>query len=153
DFNYPGFEGWVNTMLFGSPTSGTVDASSIVGKINGQQKLNFSEQQIKFIKASGLPVIPLLTKTSNPEARIQMARKLGSSLTTCISAGFGEALFKAARSIKYGNSHEMSDDVIRNTENLRVDYMDKQKACNDDYPVLKLAQQLTASATLNGNVK
>ncbi|MEY4566434.1 MAG: hypothetical protein RLY14_1404 [Planctomycetota bacterium] len=153
DFNYAGIEGWVNTMLFGSPTSGTVDSSSIVGKINGQQKLSFTTQQVQFMKVSGLPLIPLLTKTSNPEARVQMARKLGASLTNCIAAGFGEALYKAAGSIEYGNSHQISADAIRNKENLRNDYMVKQNACVEDYTVLKLAQQLTASATLNGNVK
>ena len=47
----------------------------------------------------------------------------------------------------------MTDDIKKNIETLRVDYMEMQKACVKDATVLRIAQELNTSATLNGNTK
>jgi conjugative transfer pilus assembly protein TraH len=153
NFNYQGIQGWVNQMLFGSVTAGTVDPSSIVGKINGGQMFSFTTTQIQFMQQSGLPVIALLSKTSNPQYRVSMAERLGFYLSDCVAARFGEALYKSANSVEYGNSHILNEESKRNIENLRKDYMDRQTACVKDNTVLKIAQELSVSATLNGNTK
>ena len=153
NFNYQGIQGWVNQMLFGSVTSGTVDPASIVGKINSGQMFSFTTTQIQFMQQSGLPVIALLSKTSNPQYRVSMAERLGFYLSDCVAARFGEALYKSANSVEYGNSHILNEEAKRNIENLRKDYMDRQTACVKDNTVLKIAQELSTSATLNGNTK
>ncbi len=153
NFNYQGIQGWVNQMLFGSVTSSTVDPSSIVGKINGGQMFSFTTTQIQFMQQSGLPVIALLSKTSNPKYRVSMAERLGFYLSDCVAARFGEALYKSANSVEYGNSHILSEESKRNIESLRKDYMDRQTACVKDNTVLKIAQELSVAATLNGNTK
>jgi conjugative transfer pilus assembly protein TraH len=153
NFNYQGIQGWVNQMLFGSVTAGVVDPSSIVGKINAGQTLAFTTTQIQFMKHAGLPLIPLLTKTSNTAARISMAERLGAYLSDCVAARFGEAIYKSANSVEYGHNHLLNEDIKKNIDLLRSDYMEKQNACIKDTTVLRIAQELTASATLNGNTK
>lgn len=153
NFNYQGIQGWVNQMLFGSVTVGTVDPTSIVGKINSGDKINFTTTQVQFMQQSGLPVIALLSKTSNPQYRISMAERLGSYLSDCVASRFGEALYKSATAVEYGNSHILNEDAKRNIESLKKDYMDKQTACIKDNTVLRIAQELSVAATLNGNTK
>jgi hypothetical protein len=59
----------------------------------------------------------------------------------------------AANGIQYNNHYVLSEDIKKNIETLRVDYMDMQKACIKDATILRIAQELNASATLNGNTK
>lgn len=105
------------------------------------------------MKHAGLPLIPLLTKTSNTAARISMAERLGAYLSDCVAARFGEAIYKSANSVEYGHNHLLNEDIKKNIDLLRSDYMEKQNACIKDTTVLRIAQELTASATLNGNTK
>lgn len=152
-FTYYGIQGWINQMMFGSATSDTVKPDSILGKVNGGGTLTFTTAQVQFIKNSGIPLISLLSKTSNPSTRVSIAQRLGSYLSDCIAARFGEGLYKAANGIQYNNHYALSDDIKKNIETLRVDYMEMQKACVKDATVLRIAQELNASATLNGNTK
>lgn len=153
NFNYYGIQGWVNTMLFGSATVEPVSDTSIVGKFNAGKGLTFTAEQLQFIRNSGLPVIPLLSKTSNQSVRINIAHRLGVHLTDCLGARFGEAMYKAANGVQYGHHFELSEDSKANIERLRTDYMVLQRACLHDKTTLTIAQELLAVTNLNGNVK
>lgn len=153
NFNYSGIQGWVNKMLFGSATVDPISSTSIVGKFSSSAGMTFTEEQVKFIRASGMPLIPLLTKTSNQETRINIAHRLGVHLTDCLGARFGEAMYKAANGVQYGNQFELSADSKTSIEKLRVDYMDLQKSCIHNRTVLTIAQELVAMTNLNGNSK
>lgn len=153
NFTYYGIQGWVNQMLYGSATSDTITPDSILGKINGGGTVTLSTAQVQFMKNAGIPLISLLSKTSNPSTRIAIAQRLGTYLSDCITARLGEGLYKAANGIQYNNHYVLSEDIKKNIDTLRVDYMDMQKACIKDATILRIAQELNASATLNGNTK
>jgi len=153
NFAYAGIQGYVNTMLFGSPTMDPISSNSILGVLNSNSSAKLTPTQYQFISQSGLPLIPLLTKTTNPNTRVSIAQQLGVYLADCIGARLGESLYKSANSIEYGHSHTLSSDVKANIENLRLDYMVLQQSCLRDSAVLKVAQQLSISATLNSNTK
>ncbi len=152
-FNYYGIQGWVNTMLFGSATVEPVSDTSIVGKFNAGAGLKFTSDQLLFIKNSGMPVIPLLSKTSNQAVRISIAHRLGVHLTDCLGARFGEAMYKAANGVQYGHHFELSEDSKSNIQQLRTDYLALQSTCLHDKTTLTIAQELLAVTNLNGNVK
>lgn len=152
-FTYAGIQGYVNTMLFGTPNLDPVSPASIVGILNSSGSAKLTPTQYQFIAQSGLPLISLLTKTTNPNTRVSIAQQLGVYLADCIGARLGESLYKSANSIEYGHSHTISPDVKANIESLRLDYMVLQQACLRDSAVLKVAQQLSVSATLNSNTK
>ncbi len=153
NFHYHGIEGWVNKMLFGSATVYPISSSSIVGRVNSGAKLQWTPEQVQFMKQSGLPLVPLLMRTSNPEARIGIAQRLGVWLVDCIAARFGEAIYKAANTVEYGHSHEITPEIRANIETIRTDYMARQNACLKDKTVLGIAQELIANSTLVGNIK
>lgn len=151
NFNYSGVQGWVNTNLFGSSDFTTVTSDSIVGLINAGADAKLSTGQIQFIKQSGIPVISLLTRTSNPNTRIIIAHRLSSYLSDCVSAGLGEALYRAANAVESNNSFALPPDAKKNIEVLRQDFMTMQKACIKDTSVLHTAQELAAGSTLSGS--
>ncbi len=153
NFHYHGIEGWVNKMLFGSATVYPVESSSIVGKVNAGARLQWTPAQVQFMNQSGLPVVPLLLRTSSPEARIGIAQRLGVWLTDCIAARFGEAIYKAANTVEYGHSHEITAEIRANIESIRTDYMARQNACLKEKTVLGITQELIANSTLVGNIK
>ena len=153
NFNYPGIQGWANTMFFGSPTAETVEPDSIVGKFNAGSTLRMSDLQRRFIKMSGLPIISLMGKTTNSETRSAIAQKLSVYLADCLTARIGEALYKAMNSIQYGNSYVLTEDIKANIEHMRVDYMASQNACLRDSATLRVSQELTLASNLNGNNK
>lgn len=153
NFNYPGVRGWVNTQLFGSSDFTTISPDSIVGRINAGGDVKLTTSQIQFIKQSGLPVISLLSKTSNPGNRAVIARKLSWYLSDCVAAGLGEALYRSANLVDSNNSHAIPPEGRANVEALRVDYMAKQEACIKDTSVLHAAQELAAGSLLVGNSK
>lgn len=153
NFVYSGVQGWVNTQLFGSSDFTAVTADSIVGRLNAGSDANLSSDQKIFIKQSGLPVISLLSKTSNPNSRVTIARRLSWYLSDCVSAGLGEALYRAANAVDSNNSHAISVEAKANIEALRHDYMAKQEACIKDTSVLHTAQELAAGATLTSTTR
>jgi len=153
NFHYHGIEGWVNKMLFGTATVYPISSSSIVGKVNAGSKLQWTAEQVQFMKQSGLPLVPLLMRTSSPDARVGIAQRLGVWLTDCIAARFGEAIYKAANTVEYGHSHEITPEIRANIESIRTDYMARQNACLKEKTVLGIAQELIANSTLVGNIK
>ena len=95
----------------------------------------------------------MLTKTSNASTRLAISEKLGSYLTNCISARFGEALYKSANSIKSGPAYPISTDAERNILQLRQDYMQRARDCIKDNTTLEITQTLIAASTRWGNTK
>ena len=149
-YNYVGIKGWVNSMLFGvgDISSGTPASTSIVGEFNSGSSVTLTPQQIAFIKQSGVPLIGLLTKTSNPDTRLSIAQQLEPYITSCVTAKVGESLYKSANGIKDESGFTLSADAKTYIENLRIDYLKQQNICNDRQQVLSVINQLAASTTL-----
>lgn len=151
NFNYEGITGWINSMLFGSPDDSALDPASIMGKVNGGASATFTAAQIRFIHQAGLPIVGLLQKTSNPDARMKIARRLSVPIQDCVAAQLGIAIYKAANGIQNNNTYVLSDSVKKNIDNLRTDYMARQDACVRDRSLLEITQQLNQAAMLTGN--
>jgi conjugative transfer pilus assembly protein TraH len=151
NFTYQGIEGWVNNMLFGSPDDTAVGPSSIVGIINSQTTAQFSTAQLQFLHQANYPIIALLQKTSNPEARKSMARRMRVGIRNCVSAQLGKALYRAAAAVGNNNSYVLTDVAEKNVERLRNDTMQRQHDCDHDRSVLEIAQLLNQAAILNGS--
>lgn len=149
DFQYQGIEGWINGMLFGSADDTSVDPSSIVGLLNSGTSGTFSEDQNKFLHQANYPIVALLRKTSNPEARKSMARRMRVGIRDCIAAQLGAALYKSASSVGNNNSYLLTDESKQNIERLRNDFLERQKSCDHDRSVLEIAQLLNEAAVLN----
>lgn len=148
DFAYPGIAGWANTMMFGSPTDTTVSATSILGLMNSGASGKFTTAQVQFIKQTGIPLVGLMSKTSNPDFRRTIAIRLLEPVKDCVAASMGLAMYKAALGIQNNNSYVLSDDVKRNIDRLRTDYMTRENACVRDKSKLEITQLLNEAAKL-----
>jgi conjugative transfer pilus assembly protein TraH len=149
DFSYSGIDGWINSMLFGSPDGTADDPSSIVGLINSQTTARFSTAQLQFLHQANYPIIALLQKTSNPEARKSMARRMRVGIRNCVAAQLGNALYRSAVAVGNNNSYILTDEATQNVERLRNDFMQRQHDCDHDRSVLEIAQLLNEAAILN----
>lgn len=151
DFNYQGIEGWINNMLFGSPDDTTVDATSILGVINGGTSAQFSTAQMKFLQQTRYPLIPLMQKTSNPDARVSIARRLRVGIRNCVAAQLGSALYRSASAIGNNNSYRLTEEAKQNIERLRADVLSRQQSCDHDRSVLETVELLNQAAVLNSS--
>jgi conjugative transfer pilus assembly protein TraH len=149
NFSYQGIEGWINNMLFGSPDETAVDPASIVGIINSGASGQFSTSQLQFLHQANYPIIALLQKTSNPEARKGMARRMRVGIRNCVAAQLGAALYRSASAIGNNNSYALTDVAQQNIERLRNDYKAHQTSCDHDRSVLEIAQLINQAAILN----
>ncbi len=152
-FNYVGIKGYVNTMLFGvgDTSSAAPDPTSIVGMFNSGNTVTLTPQQIAFIKQSGVPLIGLLTQTSNPNTRSSIAARLEPHIASCISAKVGEALYKSSNGIKDVTGFTLTDDAKKNIDALRVDYLQHQDSCDSAKNVMSVINQLVLTTTLQSN--
>jgi len=152
-YNYVGIKGWVNTMLFGTAdtSTGAADPASIVGRFNSASSVQLTSTQVAFIKQSGVPLIGLLTKTSNPDTRSSIAAQLEPHITSCITAKVGEALYKSVNGIKDVTGYTLTDDTKKHIETLRADYLHQQDICNARHNVIAVINQLVMSTTLQAN--
>lgn len=151
NFNYQGIEGWINSMLFGSPDDSALDPASIVGIINSGSSGQFSAAQLRFLHQANYPIIALLQKTSNPEARKSMARRMRVGIRDCVAAQLGNALYRSVSSIGNNNSYVLTDEAKQNVELLRADTTRHQSDCDHDRSVLEIAQLLNQAAVLNSS--
>jgi conjugative transfer pilus assembly protein TraH len=148
-FSYQGIEGWINSMLFGSPDDTDVAPASIVGLINSGASGHFTTGQMQFLHQANYPIIALLQKTSNPEARKSMARRMRVGIRDCVAAQLGIALYKAASAVGNNNSYVLTDEAKQNIERLRTDYAQRQQSCDHDRSVLEIAELLNQAAILS----
>jgi conjugative transfer pilus assembly protein TraH len=149
NFDYPGVEGWINNMLFGSADDSAIDPGSIVGLLNSGSSGTFTVAQISFLHQVNYPIVALLRRTSNPEARKSMARRMRVGIRDCVAAKMGNALYIAASSVGNNNSYNLHDEAKQNIEHLRQDYLKRQNDCDHDRAVLEIGQTLNMAATLN----
>lgn len=149
NFNYSGIKGWVNQMLFGNGDPGLgITSTSIVGKATSGSSYTLDTQQQAFLKQSGVPLIPLFTSTSNPAFRIEIARKLSNRIVDCVSASFGEALYKSANNVQNSAQYVLSDNIRDNIKNLRTDYMAKQESCLKDRALIDVITHINEGTKL-----
>ena len=149
DFNYPGIQGYVNTMLFGNADPALpATANSIVGEANGGASTNFTPAQIQFIHQMGTPLAALLTKTSNPNTRAGIARRLQPLIVDCIASRMGEVLFKGANLIQTTTGFSLDDDQKKNIASLRTDYLAYQSRCDEGDTLHKIVGELNDDAKL-----
>ena len=160
NFTYEGIEGWVNTTLFGSADiSAQPTADSIVGIFNSGQSVNMSgaanggnslsASQIQFIHLVGVPFIPLMTRTNNPNTRLQIAQQLSPYITECVAAKMGEVLYRGANEIQNSTGYEIDKDQKHNLDDLRTDYLHYQYDCNNSGAFLRILQTLNAATRFN----
>jgi hypothetical protein len=90
-----------------------------------------------------------LQKTSNPEARKGMARRMRVGIRNCVAAQLGAALYRSASAIGNNNSYALTDVAQQNIERLRNDYKAHQTSCDHDRSVLEIAQLINQAAILN----
>ena len=156
NFSYEGIAGWVNSSLFGTPDpSAQPTTTSILGKLNSGSSVDVSgtsiaataltATQIQFMQQSGIPFIPLLTKTSNPAMRIAIAQQLVPYITDCVAATVGEVLYKGANGIQNATGYELTHDQKRAIELLRQGYMNRQNLCTHSDRFEKVLQTLNAA--------
>jgi len=129
DFNYQGIEGWINSMLFGSPDDTGVNPASIVGIVNSGTSGQFTTAQLQFLHQANYPNIALLQKTSNPEARKSTARRMRVGIRNCVAAQPGSALYRGAAAVGNNNSYVLTDKAEHNIERLRNDFLKRQQSC------------------------
>lgn len=151
DYSYEGIDGWVNNMLFGTPDESAIDPASILGLMNSGSSGQFSTAQIQFIHQAGAPLIGLISKTSNPGMRLDIAHRLRTPIEDCVVASLGRAIYQAAKGIQTNNTYPISDAVKANIEKIRTDYLAKEDACVKNNAILEITQLLNQAAILTGN--
>jgi len=147
--DYQGIEGWVNNSLFGSNDGSAPTDTSIVGMVNSQTSGKFTSAQNQFQHQAGMPVVALMSKITDPNARLDIANMLKQPIINCVAAQMGMALYKSANLIQANNSYQLGDEVKRNIEHLRKDYLDKEKLCLNDRSRLRVMQMIDLAARLN----
>lgn len=149
NFNYQGIQGYVNTMLFGNADPSTaITSTSIVGEVNSGASTTFTPAQIQFIHQMGTPLESLLTRTSNPNTRAAIARRLQPLIVDCVASKIGEVLFKGANMIQTTTGFDLNADQKKNIANLRADYMSYQSKCDDADAMHKIVAELNDDARL-----
>lgn len=148
DFPYEGIIGWVNNMLFGTPDASATNANSIVGEFNSGASAVITAPQQAFLRQSGIPLLALMSKTSDPLHREQIAHKLKQRVVDCVTAEFGQALYKGATAIQTNNSYKLTDAQLKNIDSLRSDVSLAIHDCSNDDSVLKVITALNEAATL-----
>ena len=159
-WNYPGFRGYVNTMMFGyaddiSINSANITPASIMGSLGTSSQgrgVPLTDTQIQFLNKMGLRK-GLLDKSADPSVRITIAVKLSEYVSTCMSARFGQALWQAANMMKTGNSYEPSDEVKRNVSDLQIDYKKEGELCNTSRAIIDSMDLLIKQSQLSDNRK
>jgi conjugative transfer pilus assembly protein TraH len=152
DYPYPGIRAYVNNMLIGQPNTkiaGNPQPGSILGDYQVGQSYTVSPTQTAFIRQTGVPIIGLLGKTSDPNEQMHIAIKLSDYITSCIAGRVGEALYKATLGIKDSNGLILSHDLDANQKQLRDDYMNQQKVCEAREALVKLQEELVHATQLN----
>jgi conjugative transfer pilus assembly protein TraH len=148
-YNYPGIRAFINMALFGyaDPAQG-VDPASIVGQFNAGGTISLTAAQVQLIHQSGIQLVPLLAKTSNPATRVAIAQRLGEHLVSCVAAEVGQSLYKAALGVQTGGDTSLSEDTKAHVAKLRDDFMQQREVCLYDHKTLDVIQELNESTRL-----
>jgi conjugative transfer pilus assembly protein TraH len=149
NYNYPGIRAYVNTMLYGNadPAAG-ITPSSMLGQMNSGSSVSMTPGQIRFLNTLGIPLVGLLSKTSNLSVRQAITQRLSDHIVTCAAAGVGEGIWKSLTASQTGGQNSLSDAVKANVERLRKDVNRYEDICANDHRVLDIASELEASMRL-----
>lgn len=155
-FTYIGIKGYVNNMLFGTgdTSSGNIDPTSIVGQFTSSANVTLSPTQVSFIKQSGINIIPLFLKTSDPNTRVAIASRLEPYITSCIAAKVGSSLYNSLNGINTVVGFTITSDAKKHLADLRADYLKDQDVCNRHEALTTVANELMVATILSSaNIK
>jgi len=147
--NYPGIRAYVYTMLFGvaDPATG-VTADSIVGKLNASSSAAFTTAQAQYLNTIGVPMVALLSKTSDPTIRTSIAKRLAETVIGCSAAAVGQSIWRAALATQTGGDNGLSETTKANINRLRDDAQRYDADCRDDHRAVDVATGLEAALHL-----
>ena len=149
NFNYPGIRAYVNNMLYGNPDPAMgITSTSMLGQMNAGTSVNLTPDQIKFLNTLGIPLVGLLSKTSNLSVRTAITQRLADHVVTCAAAGVGAGVWKALTASQTGGQNNLSDTAKANVERLRKDVVRFQDTCANDHRVLDIATEIQAALHL-----
>ena len=152
NYNYPGIRAYVNNMLYGNPDPAMgITSTSLLGQMNAGTSVNLTAEQAKFLNTLGIPLVGLISKTSNVSVRTAITQRLGDHVVTCAAAGVGQGIWQALTASQTGGQNNLSDDTKANVERLRKDVVRFQDTCANDHRVLDIATELEASLHLPSN--
>jgi conjugative transfer pilus assembly protein TraH len=152
NYNYPGIRAYVNIMLYGNPDPAMgITSTSMLGQMNAGASVNMTPEQIKFLNTLGIPLVGLLSKTSNLSVRTAITQRLADHIVTCAAAGVGTGIWKSLTASQTGGQNNLSDTAKANVERLRKDVLRFQDTCANDHRVLDIASELEASLHLPSN--
>jgi len=153
DYPYPGVRGYINNMLFGSPTASTVDGDSIIGKFNTGGNVTLSVAQRQFITAAGGNLIAIVARVSGPEERIKVAQSLSVPIAHCFMAEISRAFYAAANAIQRGNTYLVGPDQIGQIEKLQERRDHYETLCTKDNTAAEWVQTILNATRLNTSPK
>ena len=152
NYNYPGIRAYVNNMLYGNPDPAMgIASTSLLGQMNAGTSVNLAAGQIQFLNTLGIPLVGLISKTSNVSVRTAITQRLADHVVTCAAAGVGSGIWKALTASQTGGQNNLSDTAKGNIERLRKDVLRFQDMCANDHRVLSIATELEASMHLPAN--
>jgi conjugative transfer pilus assembly protein TraH len=147
--NYPGIRAYVYTMLFGVPDpQDGITADSIVGALNAPGSATFSTAQAQYLNTIGIPLVPLLSKTSDPTIRVSIARRLAEDVISCSTAAVGHSIWRAAITTQTGSGNGLSEATKANLNKLRDDTQHYETECLDAHRVMDVATGLESALHL-----
>ena len=149
NYNYPGIRAYVNNMLYGNPDPAMgISSTSLLGQMNAGTSVTLTADQAKFLNTLGIPLIGLISKTSNISVRAEITKRLGEHVVTCAAAGVGQGIWQALTATQTGGQNNLSDATKANVDRLRKDVASAQDTCANDHRVLDIATELEASLRL-----
>ena len=149
NFNYPGIRAYVNNMLYGNPDPAMgITSTSMLGQLNAGTSVNLTPDQIKFLNTLGIPLVGLLSKTSNLSVRTAITQRLSEHVVTCAGAGVGSGILKALTASQTGGQNNLSETAKANILHLRDDVVRFQNTCANDHRVLDIATEIQAALHL-----
>ena len=159
-WNYSGFRGYTNTMMFGSPdeaslNTGNISPTSIMGVINATSTntvATLSSAQIQFLNKFALKPA-LLFKSADPGVRLDLGVKLSRLVSSCMASKVGAALWKSANSMKTGNNYEPTKEFDAKVAELNLDYKAQKSLCDNSKAKEEYIQLLASKAQLTSNRK
>ena len=152
NYNYPGIRAYVNTQIFGNadPASG-ITATSILGQLNAGTSVNLTPEQNKFLNTLSIPLVGLISKSTNPSMRQAIAQRLADHVVTCLAAGVGDAVWRAMNASQTGGQNNLSKDTKQNIEKLYQESQAYGATCATDHRTLDMANQIDAALRLPAN--
>lgn len=123
DVEFDGMLGYSNRMLFGDPSGGSVDSSSIVGKMTVcTSGCSFTTAQKGYIAATSVPVLGLLRRVQrSPGAAANFASVMSPIVADELAVLYGQAAMDAAKAVFSGTKVPKPDFVPKAESDLMME--------------------------------